>query len=361
MTPHALLTDPVRLGAVGASNRLVMAPLTRLRAELDGTPNDLMVEYYRQRASAGMIITEGTWPVIEGRTWYGQPGIETDEQVAGWRAVTDAVHAEGGTIALQIMHGGRISHEELTGTGRIVAPSAIPAPHPIRISSGKAEAPTPHALTEHEVAQTVRQFAQAARRAMDAGFDAVQVHGANGYLVQQFLAPSSNRRTDAYGGDPERRARFAVEVTRAVAEEIGADRTGIRLSPEHNVQGAVEEDPQDALATYRAWAEAVADLDLAHVDMLHADPTSEVVRMVREITGAPLIANTGFGVVTDRETARRLLADGLAEAVGVGRPILANPDLYARWRDDAEENEPQPQTFYTRGARGYTDYPFHAG
>ncbi len=351
------LFTPVRFGAVQAANRVIMAPLTRLRAEQNGTPNDLMVEYYRQRAGTGMIVTEGTWPVREGRTWYGQPGIETAEHVAGWRRVTDAVHAEGGTIALQIMHGGRISHPEITGTGRVVGASPVAAPQPVRIAEGKVDAPVPHELSEQEIGDVVRQFADAARRAVEAGFDAVQIHGANGYLLQQFFAPSSNHRTDRYGGTPENRARFAIEVTRAVAEAVGPERTGIRLSPQHNVQGAEEPDRDEAAAVYAAWADAVADLPLSHVDVLHIDPADEIVQSIRHTTGAPLIANSSFAVPTTREDSARLVADGLAEAVGVGRPVIANPDLARRWREGAAENEPDPTTFYVGGATGYTDYP----
>ncbi|MDO5634904.1 MAG: alkene reductase [Micrococcus sp.] len=351
------LFSAVRFGAVEAANRVVMAPLTRLRAELDGTPNALMVEQYRQRAGVGMIVAEGTWPVIEGRTWYGQPGIATAEHVVGWRKVTDAVHAEGGRIALQIMHGGRISHPEITGTGRIVAPSAVAAPNPIRISTGKVDAPLPHALSVEEIDGVVADFVAAAERAMDAGFDAVQIHGANGYLIHQFFSPSSNLRSDEYGGTPERRARLGIEVTRAVAAAIGADRTGIRVSPEHNVQGAVEQDHDDVAAAYRHFAESVADLGLSHIDVLHAEPGSELVQSIRSASRAPLIANTGFAEITTLEEAARLVGEDVAAAVSVGRAVIANPDLVRRWETGAALNEPRPETFYTGGARGYTDYP----
>lgn len=351
------LFSPTSLGAIELRNRLVMAPLTRIRAGEDGVPNDLMVEYYTQRASLGLIVTEGTFPVMEGRTWIGQPGLETAEQVEGWRKVTDSVHAAGGKIVAQIMHGGRIGHELISGTGRVVAPSALAAPGEIRTPEGKSAHPVPHALSAEEVAQTIAAFTQASKNAIEAGFDGVQLHGANGYLLHEFTAPASNTRTDTYGGSPENRARLSVEVATAVSAAIGADRTGIRLSPQHNIQGALEEDHADALATYQAMAEGFATLHLSHIDVLNADPASELVQMIRRVSGAPLIANSGFGMQTTREEAVRLVAEDLAETVGVGRSVIANPDLAARWEMGLEENEPDPSTFYVGGERGYTDYP----
>lgn len=351
-TPTSQLFRPVRLGSLDLPNRLVMAPLTRLRADHDGVPTDLMVEHYRQRAGLGLIVTEGTWPVQEGRTWIEQPGIETDAHARGWRRVTDAVHAEGGRIAMQIMHGGRVSHPELTGTGRIVAPSAVASPRLIRVGDGKVLPPAPHALDGDEIQMVIAQFVAAAERAIDAGMDAVEVHGANGYLVHQFFSPGANQRTDEYGGTPEHRARFAVEVTRAVAAAVGAERTGIRLSPDTSESGL-----EDTLAAYGAFADAVAPLGLAFVDVLHEDPTGELVQAIRRRSGAPLVANSGFGSPTTREEATHLVVGGFAEAVGVGRPAIANPDLAVRWRHALPENEADPSTFYTGGSVGYTDYP----
>ncbi|MEU8821217.1 alkene reductase [Actinoplanes sp. NPDC048796] len=349
-----MLFTPLELGSIKLRNRLVMAPLTRIRAgQDDGVPNDLLVEYYRQRASMGLIVTEGTWPVREGRTWIGQPGIETAEQVAGWRRVTDAVHEAGGAIVMQIMHGGRISHPAVGGTGRTVAPSALAAPGEIRVPDGKADLPVPHALTTGEIAEIVAGFAAAAGNAIAAGMDGVEIHGANGYLIHQFLSPAANVRTDEYAD----RTRFAVEVVTAVAAAVGAERTGIRLSPEHNIQGALETDPADVAATYTALAEALAPLGLAFVDILHADPAGELVQKLRHAMAAPAIVNTGFGTPTTREEAARLLADGLGDAVAVGRAAIANPDLAVRWHRDTDENTPDPATFYVGGATGYTDYP----
>ncbi len=309
----------------------------------------------------GLITTEGTWPVGEGRTWIGQPGIETQQHIEGWRRVTEAVHAEGGRIIMQIMHGGRIGHPSISATGRVTAPSSIAAPGEIRTPEGKQPHPVPHALTTDEVQQTVQQFARAAENAVAAGMDGVQIHGANGYLIHEFIAATTNHRTDQYGGSPQNRARFAIDIAAATAQAIGGDKTGIRLSPQHNIQGALEEDDADALATYRALAEGLAPLGMAHIDVLSADPASEMVQVIRSMSGAPLVANTGFGVPTDRLTAEQLVDHDLAEAVSVGRAVIANPDLARRWREELEENEPQPETFYVGGERGYTDYPFYVG
>ncbi|WP_349829132.1 alkene reductase [Brevibacterium litoralis] len=354
----ASLFDPVDLGAVHAANRVVMAPLTRLRADLDGVVNDLHVDYYTQRASAGLVVTEGTFPVMQGRTWGGQPGIETPEQVAAWKRVTDSVHAAGGSIVLQVMHGGRVSHPEIARADHIVAPSALALPDPIRSLDGtKIEAPVPHALTVPEIAGVVEGFRVAARNAVEAGFDGIQVHGANGYLLHQFLSPVSNTRTDEYGGSPENRARLLVEVVRAVAAEIGPERTSVRLSPQHDIQGVLEPDEADVRSVYTHLGSTFADLRIGFVDVLRADPRDAVVQEAIRRPGTPLVVNTGFGVVTTRKVAHDLVAEGVGEAVGVGRPLIANPDLVRRWQEDAGENSADTSTFYGGGAAGYTDYP----
>lgn len=350
------LFETTTFGSIDVSNRLVMAPLTRTRTDVDGVPTDLHVEHYAQRAGFGLIVTEGTWPVLEGRTWLGQPGITTDAQIEGWRRVAQGVHDRGGRIVMQLMHGGRIAHPSVSG-GRVVAPSAVAAPGEIRTADGKAPLPVPDAMTDADIARVVDAFRRAARHAVEAGLDGVEVHGANGYLVHEFLATASNRRTDAYGGSIENRVRFAVEVVSAVAAEIGAGRTGIRLSPSHNIQGVVETDTADVLATYQALAARLAPLGLAFVDVLHVEPTCELVQTIRARSGAPLIANTGFGVQTTRGTAAELVASGTAEAAAVGRAALANPDLPLRWARGAAENTPDESTFYVGGARGYVDYP----
>ncbi|WP_292767567.1 alkene reductase [Microbacterium sp. UBA3486] len=351
------LYEPAVFGALQLSNRVVMAPLTRTRANDDGVPTATMEEYYRQRAGQGLIISEGTWPVAEGKSYPGQPGIVTPGQIEGWKPITAAVHDAGGTIVMQLMHGGRVGHPAISGEARVVGPSALAAPGQTRTPEGKADLPVAHALTLDEIPEVVEQFAQAARNAIAAGFDGVEVHGANGYLVHEFLSPVSNIREDSYGGSPENRARFAIEVTAAVAGAVGADRTGIRLSPQHNIQGVLEEDDADVRATYTALAEGLAPLGLAFIDVLNADPAGELVQHIRRTAGAPLIVNTGFAAETTKDEAESLVADGRADAVAAGRPVIANPDLVERWIQGAELNDPRPELFYGRTAEGYSDYP----
>lgn len=349
------LFDSLTAGAWTLPNRLVMAPLTRNRAK--GTvPGDLAVEYYAQRASAGLIITEGSQPTADGQGYLDTPGFHSDEQLAGWRRVADAVHANGGRIVAQLMHAGRVSHPDNTGGEQVIAPSAVAAPNEMFTAEGPKPHPTPRALELDEIPGVIEGYVQAARNAVEAGLDGVEVHAANGYLIHQFLAPGSNHRTDAYGGSPENRARFAIEVTRAVAEAIGAERVGIRISPAHNIQGATEEDPADVAATYGLLVEAIAPLGLAYASIL-ADPKLDLVQDLRRTFGGVVIANDGFGEVTTRESAQEILDKDLADAVAVGRLFLANPDLPRRWQTGAELNEPNPDTFYGGGAEGYTDYP----
>lgn len=351
------LYDPLAAGELSLPNRIVMAPLTRVRSHADGVPSDLNVEHYAQRAGLGLIITEGVFPSAESKAYPGQPGIATAEQAAGWARVADAVHSQGGRIVMQLMNGGRVSHPEITGTDRIVAPSAVAIDGEVRTPVGKTAYPVPHALTLEELPDIRDEFVAAARRAIDAGLDGVEIHGANGYLLHEFLSPAANRRTDAYGGSPEARASFVVEVVRAVATEIGAGRVGLRLSPAHNIQDIAETDPADVLSTYTAIVDALAPLGLAYLSVLHAEPAGELVQTLRSRFGGVLIANSGFGTVTTKAEAERLVAEGAADAVAVGRLAIANPDLVERWRDGHPENEPNPATFYADGATGYTDYP----
>ena len=237
------------LGDLVLSNRVTMAPLTRTRADAGDVPGDVVVEHYGQRATLGMIVTEGTYPTQEGKGYTGQPGIVTDEQVAGWKRVADAVHAEGGQIVMQVMHGGRVSHTDITRTDRIVGPSAIAIDGQVHTSAGKVDFPVPHALTTDEVHQVTADIVAASKRAvLEAGLDGVEIHSANGYLLHEFLSPVSNVRTDEYGGTPENRARLAIETATAVAEAIGAGRVGIRLSPMHNIKDVVETDVADVPA-----------------------------------------------------------------------------------------------------------------
>ena len=348
--------ENVRIGSWDLPQRFVMAPLTRNRAGAGGVPTELNARYYAQRASAGLIITEGTQPSAVGQGYLNTPGIHTPEQVEGWRRVADAVHAQGGRIVVQLMHVGRIAHPANKGGLETVAPSALPAPGLMVTAQGQKEHVLPRALEGDEIASVVAEFVDAAKKAVAAGLDGVEVHAANGYLIHQFLAPSSNTRTDEYGGSPQARARFAIEVTRAVVDAIGADRVGIRISPAHNIQGVLEEDEADTAATYEALVEGIAPLGLAYLSIL-GDPESDIVRDVRKRFGGPVILNTGFGSVTSLADVEDILERDLGDLVAVGREFLANPDLVRRWREGTPLNEPNSATFYGGGAEGYTDYP----
>jgi N-ethylmaleimide reductase len=355
-----MLFSPLTLGELELPNRLVMAPLTRVRSGEAGIPGPLVVEHYRQRASLGLIVSEGTYPSPAGRAYSGQPGIVTDEQIAGWKKVTDAVHAEGGRIFAQIMHGGRVSHEAITGGHEIVAPSAVAIEGDVRTPLGKLPYPVPHALTTDELPLVIQEFVTASLNAIEAGFDGVELHAGNGFLLHEFLSPNTNVRTDSYGGSPENRARFVIETANAVVAALGANRVGIRLSPEHNVQGTSEVDAADIRATYEVLVDSIAPLNLAYLSVLHQDPAGELVQDLRARFGGTFLVNSGFGVITSREEAVSLVEDGHADAVVVGRPAIANPDLARRWKEGLPLNEPDPSTFYADGAEGYTDYPAYS-
>ncbi|OZE87174.1 alkene reductase [Rhodococcus sp. 15-649-1-2] len=351
------LFSPLTLGALDLENRLVMAPLTRVRSGRDGVPGPLVVEHYRQRSSLGLIVTEGTYPSHAGQGFPGQPGLVTPEQIDGWKNVADAVHAEGGLIVAQVMHAGRVTHEATTGGYEVVAPSAIAIDGETRTYDGKKPYPVPRALTTGELPSVIEEFVQGAKNAIAAGLDGVEIHSANGYLLHEFLSPASNQRDDAYGGTPENRAKFVVEVARAVADAIGADRVGIRISPEHNIQDALETDRDDVHATYAALVRGIAPLGLAFLSVLHKDPSGELVQDLRRAFGGPVLVNSGFGEITSRDEALSLVDDGFGDAVVVGRPAIANPDLARRWKEDLPLNTPDQSTFYSDGAEGYTDYP----
>ncbi|MEW2296399.1 alkene reductase [Streptomyces sp. NPDC006743] len=350
---------PVSLGDLELANRVVMAPLTRMRSGALGVPGDLVVEHYRQRASLGLIITEGTYPSHEGQAFVGQPGIVTDEQVAGWRRVAEAVHARGGRIVMQVMHGGRVTHPDVNGGRRVVAPSAVAIEGEGHTEKGRQPYPVPHALTAEEARAALDDFVTASRRAvLEAGLDGVEIHGANGYLLHEFLSPAANRRTDEYGGSPQNRARFVAEVVTAVAGAVGPGRVGLRVSPEHNIQDAVETDRDDVLATYGHLMDRLRPLGLAYLSVLHREPAGDLVQELRRRFGGKLIANSGFSAPTTREEAAELIEAAHADAVAVGRAVIANPDLVERWRGGHAENAPRPELFYSPGAEGYTDYPF---
>lgn len=352
------LFTPVTLGGLTLPNRLVMAPLTRSRSGRDGVPGDDVVEYYRQRASMGMLVTEGTYPSFNSQGYVRQPGLVTEAQIAGWRRVTDAVHAAGGRIIVQIMHAGRVTNAGITDGRDPVGPSAIAIDGLTRTYDGKVPYPVPRALATEELPGIVEEFVQPARNAIAAGFDGVEIHAANGYLLHQFLAPSANHRTDAYGGSLENRARLTVETATAVAQAIGANKTWVRISPEHNIEDALETDHADALATYLALAAGIAPLGLAGLSILHTESSGDLVQGVRSSFGGPIILNTGFSAVTSLQDAQHVTDNSLADAVVIGRYALANPDLARRWSEGLPLNEPDYSTFYTEGSKGYTDYPF---
>ena len=354
------LYDPITVGAFELTNRVAMAPLTRMRSDEDGVPKDMNVEYYAQRASVGLLVTEGTFPAVTSRGFWGQAGIETAEQALGWSRVAEAVHEKGGVVFMQVMNAGRVSHPELTGGSTPEAPSAVGIDQSTHVPSGKQPIPVPRALEADELPRIRQEFVSAARRAVDAGIDGVEIHGANGYLLHEFLAPSANHRTDEYGGSSENRARFVVEVVRAVAQEIGAERVGLRISPEHNVQGAVEDDHDDVRATYAALLSGLRDLGLAYLSVLHKDIDGEFVQELRGQFDGAFYLNSGFSEYTELAESEHIMAADLADGVMVGRELIANPDLVQRWREGLELNTPDPKTFYLGGPKGYVDYPFAA-
>ncbi|MFF2302520.1 alkene reductase [Streptomyces sp. NPDC058128] len=354
------LFDSARLGPLELPNRLVMAPMTRNRATADGVPLPLMATYYSQRASAGLIVAEASTPNAVGQTYPNITAIHEDAHVVGWRQVTDAVHAAGGRMFLQLQHGGRVGHPDNSGLTP-VAPSPIPLPEPIHTASGRRPAVVPREMTVEEIRSTVADFAAAARKAVDAGFAGVEVHAANGYLLHQFLAKGTNHRTDAYGGPVAHRIRFVVEVVEAVADAIGPDRVGVRIAPGLTVNGIDEGDTEDI---YPALVAALNDIGPAYLHVVFADPDQPLFQDIRKSWPRTLIANPVLGwgrpLPADggRDAAERLLAAG-ADLISLGRPFLANPDLVERLRTGAPINPVREEgLMYTGGERGYTDYPY---
>ncbi|MCX4705463.1 alkene reductase [Streptomyces sp. NBC_01373] len=348
------LWNPTTVGDIPLPHRLAMSPMTRSRATPDGVPTELNAEYYAQRASHALIITEGTQPSADGQGYPVTPGIYTDEHIAGWRKVTDAVHKAAGRIVIQLMHAGRISHPDNTPHHRQpVAPSAIKPTGTTFTASGPQEMPVPRALSTEEVAATVDDFRRAAAAAIAAGADGVEIHGANGYLVHQFLFPGANQRTDQYGGSLDNRIRFGVEVATAVADEIGAGRTGFRIGPGNpmNINDLSESDSHEL---YPHLLNALAPLNLAYLHTGAGD--EELLHTLRKLWPTTLILNRAG---TDIATRAKDIEDGLADVITVGSMALANPDLVERVRTGAPLNTPDPATFYGGGAAGYTDYPTH--
>ncbi|MGB3829174.1 MAG: alkene reductase [Ornithinimicrobium sp.] len=348
--------ESVRIGRWDLPQRFVMAPLTRNRAGQGNAPTELNATYYAQRASAGLIITEGTAPSAVGQGYLNVPGLYTDEQVAGWKLVADAVHAKGGRVVAQLMHAGRIAHPDNKDGLESIAPSAVVAPGEMVTAEGPKPHATPRALDLGDMPGLVEEYVNAARNAIAAGLDGVEVHAANGYLLHQFLDPEANHREDSYGGSPQNRSRLTVEVVTAVAEAIGADRVGVRISPGHQFNGIVEADADDVAATYAALVNGIAPLKLAYLSILAANGT-DIAADLGARFGGPVLLNDGFGDVTSLESVERVLEAGLADAVVVGRPFLANPDLVTRWENGRDMNEPNPDTFYGGAEQGYTDYP----
>jgi len=353
------LFDAFDLHGLKLANRVLMSPMTRTRAQDNGVPTDLIRDYYVQRASAGLIITECTQVSDQGHGIVRAPGIHRQDQIDGWGRVTDAVHAAGGRIYLQIWHCGRVAHPDMRGGELPVAPSLIPAAGDFFLPSGRVDFPIPRQLRIEEIAPIVESFAQATQNARKAGFDGVELHGANGYLQDQFLQDGSNKRTDAYGGSVENRARLMLETAQAMIDAWSVDRVGVRLSPSGTLYGMSD---SDKLSTF---GYVIRKLDAMKVGYLHfTEPNARVLeagnvliknvaQTFRPMTSVPLIINTGF----DKTKANAVLVARDADLVAFGVPFLANPDLPERLRRDLPLNRPDAASFYGVGAKGYTDYP----
>ena len=359
------LFSPYTLGALNLPNRMVMAPMTRNRADESGVPKPMTATHYAQRATAGLLVTEATQVSEKANGYMFTPGVYTEDQARGWRAVTDAVHSKGGRIFSQLWHTGRVSHTLLQPDGGDpIAPSAVMAETMVFTPNGFEPPTMPRALATEEIPTLVGQFAHAARLAKSAGFDGVEVHGANGYLIEQFLKDGSNRRTDAYGGDIPSRMRFALEVVTAVVEVWGPGRVGFRISPRGVFNGMHDSDP---LALYSQLVAVLNDIPLAYLHLVEPLPghptfTSQddvppVAAALRKIYRGTLMINGGYG----RETGEKAIAEEAADLVAFGVPYLANPDLVERYRRNAPLNEPDQDTFYGGDEKGYNDYPFLEG
>lgn len=353
----ATLFDPIRIGAIDLANRVVMAPLTRSRAADGLVPSPMAIEYYAQRATAGLIITEATQvsPLAQG--YIATPGLFTREQIAGWRKVTDEVHRRGGRIVVQLWHVGRVSHTSLLPDGEVpVAPSAIRANTKTFTADGYVDTSAPRALRIDETPGVVADFARTARNAIEAGFDGVEVHAANGYLIDQFMRDGSNHRDDAYGGSIENRTRLLHEVVQATVEAIGAERVGVRIAPVTPANDMHDSNPQ---ALFERAVERLDALGIAYVHVIEGatggprDVQPFDYAVLRGKFRGAWIVNNGY----DREMAEAAVREGRADAVAFGRAYIANPDLVRRLRENAPLNEPDRSTFYGGGAEGYIDYP----
>ncbi|MFZ6768043.1 alkene reductase [Undibacterium sp. Di26W] len=349
-----MLFNPLQTGSVSLPNRILMAPLTRARADAGHMPNALMAEYYSQRASAGLIVTECTMVAENTSAFYAEPGIYNAEQVAAWKVVTDAVHAKGGKIFMQIWHAGRAAVPAFNNGIENVAPSAIAIDSEVQTPNGKIPNAVPRALRLDEIPALVAAYVQGAKNAIAAGFDGVEVHGANGYLIDQFLRDSANQRTDNYGGSIENRARFLFEVLTAVNAAIGSDKVGLRLSPLNSYNSMKDNDP---LALISYLTTRLNDFKLAYLHLMRSDffqaQTGDVLTIARENYKGVLIGNMGYNA----EEANQAISSGKLDAIAFGTSFLANPDLPARIKQGAALNAPDASTFYSPGAKGYTDYP----
>jgi len=349
------LLSPLQVGALNLPNRILMAPLTRCRADADHNPTALMAEYYAQRASAGLIIAEATMVMEGNSSFWMEPGIYSDAQVKGWKVVTDAVHAKGGQIVLQLWHGGRACHPLLNGGAQPVAPSAIPITgDEVHTPEGKKPYVTPRELGDDEIPGIVAGFKKAAENAKAAGFDGVEVHGANGYLLDEFLRDGANQRSGPYGGSIENRARLMLEVLDAAISFWGADRVGLRISPLNSYNSMIDSDPV-AITTYIAQQSSARGLAYLHVmrgDFFQAQK-GDVMTPAREHFKGVLIGNMGYAA----DEAETSIGAGQLDAVAFGVPFLANPDLPARFAAKATLNAPKSAQFYSPGPEGYTDYP----
>jgi N-ethylmaleimide reductase len=352
------LFDPIQLGAIHAPNRILMAPLTRGRADKGAVPSDLMVEYYTQRASAGLIISEATGISREGLGWPFAPGLWTDEQTEAWKPVTDSVHAAGGRIVAQLWHMGRQVHSSVVG-GQPVSSSATATPGQAHTYEGKQDFETARPLDIAEIPRLLNDYETATRNALAAGFDGVQVHGANGYLIDQFLRDNANFRDDTYGGSIDNRIRLMREVVERVASIAGADRTSIRLSPNGESQGVNDSNPEPL---FTAAAKALDEIGIAFLELREPGPDgtfgrTDVPRLspsIRQAFSGPLVVNSDYTSVAD---AQAVIDAGTADAIAFGRTFLANPDLPERLRAGAALTPSNPKTWYSQGPEGYTDYP----
>lgn len=341
------------LGSLKLKHRLALAPMTRLRALLDGTPSDLAVEYYQQRASLGLLISEGTQPSKIGQGYIGSPGIYTPEHVEGWRKVAKAVHEQNAHLFIQLMHAGRVSHPSILNGELPIAPSAIATPQEIFTAEGPQAAPVPRALETAEIDDVQNEFVQAAKNAIEAGTDGVEIHGANGYLLWQFLNTNSNQRTDEYGGSIENRARMHLEVAQKIANAIGADKTGIRLSPNMNFLGMHED--EDWKDIYRYLITELEKLSLAYVHLFYFGDDDFLAEIRAILKNTPLLLVKAGREISSIE---KDLEKNVADIFPIATMAISNPDIVERLKNGKALAEPNPDTFYAGDANGYIDYPF---